>query len=507
MNAAELLNEYDGPATSNKKPGGRLSSADLLKEHDAAGAPKAPDTAPPASSLPTSYQGGEGFDLGQSAQSVGKHIYGKYIQPEVIPTLAALAATKSPALALGSRVGVLAAPAIEAGIQGAAGYLGEKANQALGITPPSETDAAIRGLTSGGIAGAGAALRITTPFLGRAGVVKANEQAAKEAQSLVQGLIPAEGTQGAFARAFTGGAAVPTTATEQQLLKLTGQVREGQSKHWAYGPAAEDIKAIQTELDAGPLSAERWQFLHTRLGAKIGSMEGAKVKAGLSEAKALYRTMYEDIEKAATAPTYNAAGQPTGSAALLEGLKGYKREQAVERLGNEVEKAMQAYRGRGGDIQFNADSVIRAMNKDRFLDVHATGQAAKSQPFSATELHDIRKTLTMLNTVPAVSTLNSGGTLSQKIGSRVGVAGLAGLGGYSAIGPLEGAAAAAGVLAIGAVSDASKNLAFALQTKSGRALVKELTKGKGGWLSNRSQAVLGGYVAALRSNPDTEMAQ
>jgi len=392
MNAADLLAEHDAPVTANRKSGGRLAAADLLREHDAAQSPQTPPTAPPASTLPTAYQGGEGFDLGQSAKSVGKHIYGKYIEPEVIPTLAALAATKSPTLAVGSRIGALAAPAAEALLQGGAGYLGEKANQALGITPPDEANAVIRGVTSGGIAGMGAATRIMKPFYGRAGVVQSNELAAKEAQSMVQGLAPAGDSAGAFARAFADKSQVPVTSTAQQLQKLGGQVLPGQSQHWAYGPAAEDIKAIQTELAAGPLSAERWQFLHTRLGAKIGTMEGAKVKAGLSEAKSLYKTMYEDMEKAASAPAYNAAGQPTGASALLEGLKGYKREQAVERLGNEISKAMQPYRGRGGDIQFNADAVIRAMNKDRFLDTSATGHAAKSQPFTATELADIRKT-------------------------------------------------------------------------------------------------------------------
>jgi hypothetical protein len=582
VTAEDILAEHDAKKPASKQP---LTAEAVLAEHDG--------TAAPAAEIPGPYQGGENFDFAGSAKKTGQHVWDKYIAPEVIPTLASLAATKSPALTIAGRVGMLAAPAFETALQGVANYGGEKINQALGITPPDESNAVIRGVTSGATAGAGKAYSMVKPFLGRTGAVTANDLAATDANRMVQALTPRQGSEALFDQAMRSGATVPMNNTVGVLSTLLGRPKNGQSLSWSYGPAAAEMKAIQQEFQSGTtISPARWQFLHTRLGQAIGKMskDGGK---GTGEAKQLYGAMMTDLEQAANAGTTaqntgvvsggwnplgpnqggpgivtpipgtprvgatpptginppgietgpsqprltdfqdvssvqppsttvnpgrgplppnqpspiapsitSTAGQqgPSGNAGastLLEALNTYRREKSVERLQSYVDKALVPLKGQGGDTQFNAAMVIKALNKDRFYE----------KAFTDVERRDIEKTLHVLNEAPNLPLHSSVNAGSKRVIERLTATAAAGALAGSTIGPMEGVAAAGAGFLLRDAADFSQNLSFALQTKSGRELIKELAKTKGGFFTSRNMSVLAGYASALRDQPDAEFAK
>lgn len=92
-----------------------------------------------------------GFDFGTSAKQTGRYIYDNFIQGQIIPIAASIAATRLPAAAAGSAVKNIVSPLVEGAYQGTAGYLADKANQALDISPPGEDQA----IAQGGVQGVG----------------------------------------------------------------------------------------------------------------------------------------------------------------------------------------------------------------------------------------------------------------------------------------------------------------------------------------------------------------
>jgi outer membrane lipoprotein SlyB len=161
---------------------------------------------------------------------------------------------------------------------------------------------------------------------------------------------------------------------------------------------------------------------------------------------------------------------------------------------------MKSLRGQGGDQQFNAAEVIRKLKDDQFYE----------KAFTAAERKDIEKTLHVLNTAPALPTPSSINAGSKRMNQRIaGATAGAASGAYigSTVGQPAAGAVIGGLAGFGArdVADMASNLAFAMKTDTGRAMVKELAKTKKGFFTPRNAAVLSAYAAALRNQPDTEM--
>jgi outer membrane lipoprotein SlyB len=190
----------------------------------------------------------------------------------------------------------------------------------------------------------------------------------------------------------------------------------------------------------------------------------------------------------------------TGAGKLLRAKQIYLREKSVEDIHEYIEKAMKSLRGQGGDQQFNAAEVIRKLKDDQFYE----------KAFTAAERKDIEKTLHVLNTAPALPTPSSINAGSKRMNQRIaGATAGAASGAYigSTVGQPAAGAVIGGLAGFGArdVADMASNLAFAMKTDTGRAMVKELAKTKKGFFTPRNAAVLSAYAAALRNQPDTEM--
>jgi hypothetical protein len=369
-------------------------------------------------------------------------------------------------------------------------------NQYAGITPESNDEALLQGGLQAAPTMLGKAGSMLLPFTGRRGAVAANNLAEKEGQNMIKKYKPNQASGPMFDQAYKAGAGsgIPMNETATEIQNAMAPISGKVSLSYAYGKVGRDIDVIKNELASGqPLSLERWQFLHTRLGKTIRDLRAADETTGLDEAKKLYGAMYKDLD------TLAQVGGP-GAKELVAAKQNYLREASVNDISKYIEKGMKDLRGQGADGQFNAAEIKRKLKDDQFY----------AKAFSADERKDIEKTLDILNTAPALPTPSSINAGSKRMNQRIAATtGGAASGAYvgSTLGePALGAAigGAAGFVARD-VADAASNIAFAMKTETGRAMIRDLAKAKGGVFSPRNAAVLSAYAAALRNQPDTEM--
>lgn len=490
------------------------------------------------------------FDFKTSAKQTGRYLYDNFIQGQIIPVAASIAATRLPAVATGTALKNVISPVVEGAYQGAAGYLADKANQALDISPPGEDQA----IAQGGIQGAAAMLqkgyRILKPWSGRSGAVLGNEIADTEARQMASKYMPQQTAKDAFDEAAKEKAVVPLNETMsyvrgaiQQVLRhdpTATQANLATKLRQNYGAAGEHmIRLMEATKEGKPIPSDTWQWFHTQIGEDLGGMKKSGISTkGSGHLDQLYGRMLTDLERVAenetkarntgvtngtvydfTSPKAQAEGiegptvpgiQPTGRGAvgpiappsptsaeatltqglgatkLLGALQTYRREMSVNRLQKHVEDAMTLSRGQGADEQFNAAKVIRDLKKDRFF----------SKAFSHEEQKDIQDTLRILNEAPSLPPPASLVTGSRHVVER----GVGALGGAS-IGGWMGAAAGFGLKD---AADTVRNLSFAMSTKTGRALVRELAQSKGGFTNKRNASVIASYVTAMKNQPTDE---
>jgi hypothetical protein len=507
------------------------------------------------------------FDFAGSARRTAGKIWEGGLKQQILPTLTSFAATRLPAMTVSGPAGLLIAPAVEGLYQFGAGFAGEKLNQLMGVTEPSDLEAVGQGIGQGLVASGGKTYGMLRPFVGRDGAVKANDLAAKEGRQLIAKYKPTTESAVAFDEAFKEGAEIPMNQTMGVMRDTMAPIGGRRTPSYAYGSAAKDILVIQSELASGrPMSAKQWQFLHTRLGQTIGQMEETGQKKGLDRAKQLYAAMYDDLERAAenevrprntgivegvvtplgkrpvvepkqsampmpgetvpkltgdTLPAVPEKGQVpstelkapegaripdsaydievpgTGAGKLKKALTIYLREKSIEDIGEYMKKAMNPLRGQGGDQQFNAAQVIRNLRDDRFFE----------KAFTVAERKDIIDTLNTINRAPALPTPSSVNAGSKRMNQRIaGAVAGAGAGAYAG-GPMGAAAGAVAGFTARDAADFATNMSFAMSTKVGRAMVKELAKTKGGLFTPRNASVLAAYTSALRHQPNTEMTE
>ena len=494
----------------------------------------------------------DGYDTLGSIRRTTSDLYHHYVRQQIIPTVASLAATRLPAVVLGGPAGLIAAPVVEGLYQGLAGYTGEKLNQAAGITPPDETTAGIQGGAAGLVAAGGKALGMAREFMGRTGAVNVNRIAADEARQVVASKTPVAQSVNLFKEADTEGANISMSNTKgyvdsviSNLLRNDSGVTSRNLKSKLrehYGTSGETLFNLYREFQLGDtMPASQWQFYHTRLGARIGAMKNkTESTVGSGEADQLYGRMLTDLEQAAeretrpqnlgvttggTAPLPGgpsldptpslgnparptasvetvAVGEPSratglGATKLLMALRTYRDEQSVARIQKALEGAVKLNRGQAGDIQFNANQVIRALKEDRFYPKAFGGETE-----GAAARKEIEDLLLHLNNIPPLPTPQGVNAGSKRIVEKLATAGAMGAGAGATLGPEAAAFGVAGGWLAKDLGEFTHNLAFTLGTKTGRAMIKELSKTKGGLFTPRNAAVLASYASALQHDPD-----
>jgi hypothetical protein len=318
--------------------------------------------------------------------------------------------------------------------------------------------------------------------------------AEKEGNDMISRYAPTQSASPLFTQAYQNGAAIPMNHTAAEIQSALSPIGGKRTLSYAYGKAARDIDVISNEISSGqPLSPERWQFLHTRLGQTIGDMENGD-KKGIDQAKKLYKAMYDDLD------TLAQVGGP-GASALKQAKTTYLREKSVSDIQGYITDAMKTLRGQGGDKQFSSAEVIRKLKDDQFYE----------KAFTAAERKDIEKTLNILNTaptLPAPGSVNTGGKRMYQRFAGAGAGAAAGAYIGNTLGEPAAGAALGAVAGFGArdLADTASNIAFAMKTDTGRAMIRELAKNNSFWKNMpRNAAVLSAYAAALRNQPDTEM--
>lgn len=445
------------------------------------------------------------FDFGTSAKQVGRYVYDNFIQGQIIPIAASIAATRLPAVAAGSTAKNIISPLVEGAYQGTAGYLADKANQALDISPPGEDQAIAQGGMQGVAAMGQKAFRIMRPWHGRGGAVKANEIANVEAQNMVDTLRPPQSSSVLFTEAAKDKASIPMTETRKFIRDAVRDMTRHDPTYNAknlpqklrenYGAAGTHMYKLLMATDKNtPLPSDTWAWFHSNIGKEVKDMSKPGISSkGQGEASQIYEKMMNDIErveagektKAAQAASMGLPKLTTGQGAtkLLEALSTYRREQSVSRLEQHVKDAMDISRGQGGDRQFNARTVIKALEKDRFF----------SKAFTSAERKDIQDTLTILNKAPYLPPPSSGA-----LGTVHAVERGAGAIGGASVGGFWGAAAG---FSMRDMIRMTENISFAMSTKTGRALVRELAQSKGGFTNKRNASVIASYVTAMKNQP------
>lgn len=448
------------------------------------------------------------FDFGTSAKQVGRYVYDNFIQGQIIPIAASIAATRLPAVAAGTAAKNIISPLVEGAYQGTAGYLADKANQALDISPPGEDQAIAQGGIQGVAAMGQKAFRIMRPWHGREGAVRANEIASTEAKQMIDPLRPPQPSSTLFTEATKDKVTIPMTETRKFIRDAVYDMTRHDPTYNAknlpqklrenYGAAGVHMYKLLKATDKNtPLPSDTWAWFHSNIGKEVKDMSKPGISSkGQGEASQIYEKMLNDIEKVEAGEQARVAQaaslglpKPTtgqGATKLLEALSTYRREQSVARLEQHVKDAMDISRGQGADRQFNARTVIKALEKDRFF----------SKAFTNAERKDIQDTLTILNRAPYLPPPTSGAMGAVHSVER----GAGALGGAS-VGGFWGAVAGFSARDLLRMTE---NISFAMSTKTGRALVRELAQSKGGFTNKRNASVIASYVTAMKNQPMDE---
>jgi hypothetical protein len=397
---------------------------------------------------------------------------GEEVQKAAIPALATAVAPEitGPLKAVGLlRAGYKLGPIGQGLVEGAANAGATAINQATGVEPPSNLaiPAAVplvaRGLT-GGLATGGQALTKRLP--GSAAIQ--NEMAAKEATQAVDTLRPLTSAQTLFGQLQGTTASVPATGTSQLIGDLLAH-EQSLSKGAQLKGAQAYLEGLQEKLTAsgGNLNA---LDLHNEL-VRLGQFVRQSDRAAGPESST-YRKIFKSLNKDMDAAVTSSPDIPL----LKQARQTSKRELAIKDLEEwiDVGGATKINRGQGGDIQFNANYVLKKMETDPLF----------SQSFPADDLAKMKATFERLNTAPVLDTP-----------ANVNAGSMRALGKYSAMGAIggalnpqdrpEGVAAGLAIAWLG-----PKATAWAVGTARGRALVEKILTSNKGVFDHRGAAII-----------------
>lgn len=436
----------------------------------------------------------------------------RYVKPAVLPTIGGVLGA-----GLGTMVGAPFALSVPGGIAGASlgSMLGEGGNQALRITEPSMGAIGMAGAVPAAVGAGTALLRGVSPMLsgGRAAqtlnALAPDEAAAKlgvfEAGQLVKsGSLHLDPTRPfpsvlssrlAFKALEQHNVLIPMTQT---VSRLTNMIDDLSNSSLAQTGRHQVISALKRFREY--LLVNNNKITPTRLQAELegsGEMVSKLLAAGgksSGASKQIFQAMMGDLDKAATAGSLPAR-------MLSMARQAFKKESILKEIGESIEDATKTLRGQGGNVQFNANAVIKEIGKNRFY----------KDALSATERAEIESTLKLLNKIPALRPGAGATTGSSRVAATIRGGGIGGSVGFGAGQILEnqmmipGASQAGAVvgsaigLAAPAIAEFGKNVAIALQMQTGRALMKELLTQSKGVATPQVASIIAAYAQAVRA--------
>lgn len=401
----------------------------------------------------------------------------QFIRPAILPTGLSIA---------GGMVAGAPGSAIGSGI-------GEAANQALGITDPSLTEIGKAVAVPAAFGAAGKIASKVAPFVLPSRVAQAlnvlGPQAAAEAVGKLQ---PNVTSSKLFGLAAQSEVKVPMNrafhAIDSMLDDLTN-VSTGVQKQ--NGTVINYLKGLREKITTSEHGLDPIALQRELEGAgKV--LKGVKVQGGSGEGaiKKVFGAMVKDLDDAAKMGGRMNPGN-TGVQALIDARQAFKREKVLEDIGDAINKATRSQPGQGDVLRFDASKIINKIRNDERL-----GDFYK-QAFTDAERQDLEHILYTLNKIPV---LRPGA--GQQFGSGKMLSGAVPSGGlgYAASGGdpfISGLATAAGA-ALPAGIEIGKDVALAMQLKTGRALVKELLNQSKGSITPQVASVIGAYAAAVR---------
>lgn len=374
------------------------------------------------------------------------------MKPAVLPTLGQVGGTLA-----GMTTGPLAPAAVPV-LESAGGMLGEVANQALGITPPSMTQIGIQGVLPPAARGASLAAKVL-PSSTR-GATLLNEIAPVEAKAQLAkiGAREPQTAEALFKQAEAQGSKIPTLKTQATIDTEVKNRLVGGSASDQYKKTRDFLSTLRSSLKRrqGALTPTQYQRELRDLGTMIESAGSDVERGALSAVK---RSM-EDALGAA----------PEGST-LAQARKVSLKENVLKDIDSFTFKAEKTRQGKGDLSQFNAAEVLRKIEKDESF------SRRFKKAFTPAEQREITKIYKKLNEFPPLPSDQSAlGKLGSDIfqGARLGAVSTM----VGASPTVATAAGLAGTLARPAM-ETSRVFRLAMSTEEGRkVLLKELTANK-----------------------------
>ncbi|MGL5936022.1 MAG: hypothetical protein ACRCZI_10445 [Cetobacterium sp.] len=376
----------------------------------------------------------------------------KALKPAALPLLGSAAGT------VAGMLSGPAAPFLTPALEAAGGMGGEKVNQLLGITEPSNSAIALQGILPLGTRGVSAVAKVIPSAT--KGAKFLNEIAPVEAANRLETVrksVP-EVSRDLFQKAEASGSRIPTLTTQAVIKKELTDRLQGGSASSLYKGTREYLETLGDSIKKrqGAMSPTQYQRELRDLNSMIGKATTDVERGALMNVKS---TLDDALDTA-----------PAG-AELMKARKLYAREKVFEDLSEFSGKAEKVKQGKGGLEQFNAGEVLRKIEHDDKF-----SKRFKSA-LSPSEQKEVKKIYTLLNEIPALPSDAGvlgrlGGDVSQ--GLKIGAA-------SHLIGadPAVSTAMALGGSMLRPAMDTVKVMKLALSTDEGRKiLLKELTARK-----------------------------
>lgn len=412
----------------------------------------------------------------------------KYVKPAVLPTAGGIAGA-----AFGGGLGTPFGMTVPGGIAGSAvgSMLGEGANQAMGITEPS--------LAQIGLAGAvpavmGTVAAVARPLLRMIPTSRAaqtlNALAPEEAAARLAPLEPKIPSKLLFAHATAQRVLIPVNKAvgviDDMLDDLTlpsAGVQRVNSQAISY------LRGLQKKLATQPAGLSPMELQKELEGAgQVIKSIGAKGGSGSGSVKNVFKALIDDLDDVAKSAHPSMPATQT----LLAARDTFKREAVIGEMKEAIEGATKVLRGQGANVQFNSNLVLKELGKNKFY----------KDAFTVAERGEIEGLFKLLNKIPALRP-GAGAQFGSGRLAQVMQAGTVGGG----IGAMQGGGIGAAVggavgMAVPPMVDFSRNLAVAMQMRTGRALLRQLLTDSKGIATPQVMSVIGAYATAVTAQPE-----
>lgn len=411
----------------------------------------------------------------------------QFIKPAVLPTAGGIAGA-----AFGGGVGTPFGMTIPGGIAGSAAgsALGEAANQALGITKPDLGQIGMAAAVPLALGTAATLARPLARFIPTSRAAQTlNALAPEEAAARLAPLEPKIPSKMLFAKATAERVLIPIKKAGAVIDDMIDDLTQGSpGVQRVNSQAIYYLKGLQKKIATQPAGLSPSELQRELEGAgQIVSSIKAKGGSGSGAVKKVFAALVEDLDDIAKSARPNMPAAKT----LLNARQAFKREAVIGEMKEAIEGATKVLRGQGENVQFNANVVIKKLGENKFY----------MDAFYPSERQEIEGLFKMLNKIPALrpgaGAQFGSGRVAEMV--RMGSVG-GGAGAMAGGGPGAAIGAAVGTM-IPPTVEFGKNLATAMQMRTGRALIKELLTQSKGVATPQVMSVIGAYARAVEENP------